>query len=184
MRPAAPTRKRSGPSSISRRSAHVRRRASGPEYGRCTSRSAALGVTPATCGSPAPGSIIGKLADTVSKNGNLLLNLSPKADGTIPRSAAETLLEIGQWLDVNGDAIYGTHNWIEFGEGGGRGQQGLHVRFTVKGDILYAIILGNWPGEQAIIPRWRPGQAPEGKITSVSMLGNDGNSSSPRTPTD
>ena len=52
---------------------------------------------------------------------------------------------------MNGEAIYDTHNWIKFGEGGGRGQKGLNVRFTVKGDVLYAIILGNWPGAEAVI---------------------------------
>jgi hypothetical protein len=49
---------------------------------------------------------------------------------------------------VNGEAIYGTHNWTKFSEGG-RGS--LNIRFTVKGDALYAIILGNWPGAEAVI---------------------------------
>jgi alpha-L-fucosidase len=121
-----------------------------------------------------PGSIINALADTVSKNGTLLLNLSPKADGTFPPEITSTLLEVGQWLGVNGAAIYDTHNWIKFGEGGGRGQSGLNIRFTVKGENLYAIILGNWPGAEAIITSLVTGKAPAGKIDSVTLLGSDG----------
>jgi len=121
-----------------------------------------------------PGAIINALADTVSKNGTLLLNLSPKADGTFPPEITSTLLEVGQWLGVNSEAIYDTHNWTKFGEGGGRGQPGLNIRFTVKGENLYAIILGNWPGAEAVIASLAEGKAPEGKIDSVTMLGNDG----------
>lgn len=118
------------------------------------------------------GSIIAKLVDTVSKNGTLLLNLSPKADGTFPREQQETLLEIGRWLAVNGEAIHDTHNWIKFGEG--RGQSGANLRFTVKGDTLYAILIGNWPGEAVVITSLAEGQMPEGKISAVTMLGYDG----------
>lgn len=117
------------------------------------------------------GSIINTLVDIVSKNGTLLLNLSPKADGTIPQEQQETLLSIGKWLGVNGEAIYDTHNWTKFGE---EGPKALKIRFTVKGDVLYAIIIGKWPGASALVSSLATGVVPAGKITSVTMLGSKG----------
>lgn len=115
-----------------------------------------------------PEAIINRLIDIVSKNGTLMLNLSPKADGTIPAEQQQTLLGIGKWLEVNGEAIYDSHNWTKFAEGG---KDALNVHFTVKGDILYAIISGKWPGGTVTIKSLAKSAELIGKITSVTMLG-------------
>jgi len=106
--------------------------------------------------------LIHELIDIVSKNGVLLLNVAPKSDGTISDDQKQLLLEIGKWLKVNGQAIYGTRTWRIHGEGprlydrgrglgrSARGQvrfTGEDIRFTRKGQTLYAICLG-WPGKR------------------------------------
>jgi len=121
-----------------------------------------------------PGPIISKLVDTVSKNGTLLLNLSPKPDGTFPPEIRTTLLAIGAWLRHNGEAIYDTHNWIKFGEGGGRGAQGPTIRFTVKDDSLYTIIVGNWPAGEVNITSLGANEPLTGDVKSVQLFGSPG----------
>jgi alpha-L-fucosidase len=116
-----------------------------------------------------PGSVVGKLVNTVSQNGNLLLNISPKADGTIPEDQQATLLEVGKWLDVNGEAIYGTHAWIKCDDGTGA-KGGLNIRYTVKDDALYAIVVGKWPSS-ITLKALAAGQGVEGSVAGVSLLG-------------
>ncbi len=130
--------------------------------------------------------LVHDLVDIVSKNGNLLLNVGPRPDGTIPDEAAERLLGIGEWLKVNGEAIYGTRYWTIYGEGEttvGTGHMSereskpftaADIRFTTKGDALYAICLG-WPGDQAIIKSLGSNSAVRAEgISRISMLGVEG----------
>lgn len=102
-------------------------------------------------------SIIGDLVDIVSKNGALLLNIGPRPDGTIPEQEEKMLLEIGNWLSINGEAIYDTRPWKCFGEGPTEVTSGSFadtkrkeftskdIRFTIRGTEddyeLYSIVL-------------------------------------------
>lgn len=113
------------------------------------------------------GKLVRMLVDIVSKNGNLLLDIGPKADGTIPAIQRERLLGMGAWLKINGDAIYGTRPWKLYGEG-------KTVRFTRKKNTVYAVLF-TWPGARAVIAAMAKGSKhlPE-EIDAVRMLGAAG----------
>ena len=86
--------------------------------------------------------VIQHLIRVVANNGRLLLNLSPKADGTIPQDQQDVVQNVGVWLWSYGEAIYGTRPYVVSGEEA----SGCEVRYTQKEDMLYAIFL-DWPGQ-------------------------------------
>lgn len=120
------------------------------------------------------GTIVTRLVENVCRNGNLLLNFSPRADGSIPAEQVKLLRGIGAWLDINGDAIYGTRPWIKPGEGAltlarDQAYTAADIRFTKKGDALYALLLA-WPehGEAVITSLGHS----TGTVSRVELLGH------------
>jgi len=122
--------------------------------------------------------VIDMLVDNVSKNGNLLLNIVQRPDGSLDPEVEDMLQQLAQWNAIHGEAIFGTRPWLVYGEsavkvkGGAFGEDYKYnaheIRFTTKGATLYAIALG-WPADGKLVVRSLA--APAGKINTVRLLG-------------
>ncbi|WP_223241353.1 alpha-L-fucosidase [Flammeovirga sp. EKP202] len=127
------------------------------------------------------------LIDIVSKNGNMLLNVPPNPDGTIPVEMENLLTDIGGWLKVNGEAIYGTRPWTIFGEGPTRIPAGGHkierkkivytendIRFTKKNDSeFYALVMDTPKGDIVVETLSTKFGVLNNKIEKITLLGSD-----------
>ncbi|MCL2352703.1 MAG: alpha-L-fucosidase [Firmicutes bacterium] len=137
----------------------------------------------------APADIVCDLVDIVSKNGALLLNIGPKADGMIPDGDKNILLAIGKWLKINGEGVYGTTYWKKYGEGPTETPEGHFTdtrrkgytpedfRFTYKDGSVYAFAMA-WP-EDGVVRIKALGSEPwkcafHGIVKNVRILGFDG----------
>jgi alpha-L-fucosidase len=125
------------------------------------------------------------LMDIVAKNGNLMLNIPVRGDGTIDSDELDFLHDLAAWMKVNEEAIFKSRPWTIYGEGpvrmaaGGFSEGGENkltaqdIRFTTKGDVLYATAMG-WPESGRITIRTLAAGAPgiAGDIAKVRLLGH------------
>ncbi len=125
--------------------------------------------------------IIDKLIDIVSKNGNLMLCVPLRADGSIDRAERKLLEDIGSWMDVNGEAIYETRPWVVFGEGDTVIPSSVKkspmissdIRFTQKDNSLYMFLL-DWPKEdnEIFVESLTPELFDATTVTNIAILGS------------
>jgi alpha-L-fucosidase len=136
-----------------------------------------------------PKMVIDMLVDIVSRNGNLLLNFPLPSNGMLDDEELKILSEITKWMAINGEAIYATRPWKIFGEGPSaqastadakfneskrKPLTAEDVRFTTKGKVLYAFLMG-WPAGKALIPALATkGKHVRGRIRNVELLGFKG----------
>ncbi|WP_183557537.1 alpha-L-fucosidase [Mucilaginibacter sp. SP1R1] len=131
--------------------------------------------------------VIHTLADVVSKNGNLMLNIPVRGDGTIDDKERAVVEDIAAWMHINSEGIYATRPWSTYGEGPaieslaplsaqgfneGKGKPfgAEDIRFTTKGKTLYAIMMG-WPADKAALVKKLAADGNIGKVEAVSLLG-------------
>jgi alpha-L-fucosidase len=125
--------------------------------------------------------VIRMLADIVSKNGNLLLNVALYPDGSLPPESHSLLTDLAPWMSINAESIHGTRPWSVYGEGptetaGGHFKENAaytaqDIRFTTKGNTLYAITLGEPQGQVAVTSLGRAAGHEKGVVRSVRLLG-------------
>lgn len=112
-----------------------------------------------------PGEIVDRLADIVSKGGNYLLNVGPTAKGTFPEASIDRLLKAGEWMDINGEAIYDASAWRVSDEG-------ESIYFTQKENTVYAICT-EWPEDELLLKAFNSESAPNLSVRSVKLLGSN-----------
>lgn len=134
-----------------------------------------------------PNELVDILVDIVAKNGSMLLNVPPNPDGSIPQVMKDLLADMGKWLAINGEAIYGTRPWTIFGEGPTRLPEGGHkiekikivyknsdIRFTKKSDkVFYAIVMDKPEGETVIKSLSTQLGVLNSKIENIELLGSN-----------
>ena len=111
--------------------------------------------------------LISLLVNTVAKNGNLLINVGPKADGTIPTEQESRLLALGKWLTTHGEGIYGTRPFTRQHE---KAENGTDIYFTQKGDDIYVFFDNMPPGESIVNVKGIAGEVKlldKGKLTAT-----------------
>ena len=134
------------------------------------------------------GKVVDNLIDIVSKNGNMMLNVGLSADGSLPETFRDELVKIGRWMKINGEGIYGTRPFTVFGEGSfvmPKNEDAFDfsdhrynftskdIRFTTKGDTLYAYLLAYPEDNKVTICSLATKYTGHEKIISVKMLGTD-----------
>jgi alpha-L-fucosidase len=129
------------------------------------------------------GSVITRLCDVVAKNGNLMLSVPMRGNGTIDSDEVAILGDLAAWMKINGEAVFGTRPWKTYGEGPTQVKAGMFgekdakpftpqdIRFTTRRDVLYALALG-WPKAATLTIKSLAADV-AGQVQRVELLGID-----------
>ncbi|WP_044632230.1 alpha-L-fucosidase, partial [Neotamlana sedimentorum] len=127
--------------------------------------------------------LIGNAVDAISKNGVVMMNLAQRGGGTLPESQVKILRAFGDWIKINGEAIYDTRPWKTYGEGplkivtkrtgeNLKAYSAKDIRFTIKADNLYTFVLAN-PTEDVLIKTLKSNVVLDKEIKRIELLGSD-----------